>query len=490
MRKFWAVVLSTIICLNTSSAASVIHAEGEGTQENTEEILTEAPQTEETPAEETTEETPAETEEAPAADAEAVPAEEAAEEVKPAEEAPAEEAVVEEPAEEEVPAETPAEPEAAADEAVAEVETAEMTETEEVSDEPEWFAEDEIILISADDETAITDDILEEVEELPDLVGEMATVFKLTDASRNKIYEAGGDYDLTWTYTPEFPEEKITIYIYKDGTFCEHEEMIMKNSSRDTKNVVWHWWVHEYESDKSKKYTDGTYELRYKLEYFYQGGWKSWNIPTDDKLVVGSPTPTPTPTPGPDTPPDPIPGMDMVWVHQRGKAFWYEGGFPQGTVNDPKGVKGDGTIRGREIFDPKTKAWYWLDSIYGGAKAEGKEVWMPYVYQGEEYFDDATIKKAAKMSDNYTEGEGQPKAAMSEQIEKAIRSKKGKWVRYDGNGKMLKGWVTITGDLAKVYPNQKGNKYFYDYKTGAMATGYTKIDGQWYYFDEKTGVLK
>ena len=484
MRKFWAVVLSTIICLNTSSAASVIHAEGEGTQENTEEILTEAPQTEETPAEETTEETPAETEEAPAADAEAVPAEEAAEE------APAEEAVVEEPAEEEVPAETPAEPEAAAEEAVAEVETAEMTETEEVSDEPEWFAEDEIILISADDETAITDDILEEVEELPDLVGEMATVFKLSEASRNKIYEAGGDYDLTWTYTPEFPEEKITIYIYKDGTFCEHEEMIMKNSSRDTKNVVWHWWVHEYESDKSKKYTDGTYELRYKLEYFYQGGWKSWNIPTEDKLVVGSPTPTPTPTPGPDTPPDPIPGMDMVWVHQRGKAFWYEGGFPQGTVNDPKGVKGDGTIRGREIFDPKTKAWYWLDSIYGGAKAEGKEVWMPYVYQGEEYFDDATIKKAAKMSDNYTEGKSQPKAAMSEQIEKAIRSKKGKWVRYDGNGKMLKGWVHITGDLAKVYPKQKNNWYFYDYKTGAMATGWTKIDGQWYFFDEKTGVRK
>ena len=370
------------------------------------------------------------------------------------------------------------------------IEAAKMTETEEVSDEPEWFAEDEIILISADDETVITDDILEEVEELPDLVGEMATVFKLTDASRNKIYEAGGDYDLTWTYTPEFPEEKITIYIYKDGTFCEHEEMIMKNSSRDTKNVVWHWWVHEYESDKSKKYTDGTYELRYKLEYFYQGGWKSWNIPTDDKLVVGSPTPTPTPTPGPDTPPDPIPGMDMVWVHQRGKAFWYEGGFPQGTVNDPKGVKGDGTIRGREIFDPKTKAWYWLDSIYGGAKAEGKEVWMPYVYQGEEYFDDATIKKAAKMSDNYTEGKGQPKAAMSEQIEKAIRSKKGKWVRYDGNGKMLKGWVHITGDLAKVYPKQKNNWYFYDYKTGAMATGWTKIDGQWYFFDEKTGVRK
>ena len=260
----------------------------------------------------------------------------------------------------------------------------------------------------------------------------------------------------------------------------------MFNPNRDTKNVVWHWWVHEYESDKSKKYTDGTYELRYKVEYFSQGAWKSWNIPTDDKLIVGSPTPTPTPTPGPDTPPDPIPGMDMVWVHQRGKAFWYEGGFPQGTVNDPKGVKGDGTIRGREIFDPKTKAWYWLDSIYGGAKAEGKEVWMPYVYQGEEYFDDATIKKAAKMSDNYTEGKGQPKAAMSEQIEKAIRSKKGKWVRYDGNGKMLKGWVHITGDLAK----QKNNWYFYDYKTGAMATGWTKIDGQWYFFDEKTGVRK
>ena len=79
---------------------------------------------------------------------------------------------------------------------------------------------------------------------------------------------------------------------------------------------------------------------------------------------------------------------------------------------------------------------------------------------------------------------------MGSQIEAAIRNKKGKWVRYDGNGKMLKGWVTISGDLAKVYPTQKGNKYFYDYKTGAMARGWTKIDGEMYYFDEKTGVLK
>ena len=34
------------------------------------------------------------------------------------------------------------------------------------------------------------------------------------------------------------------------------------------------------------------------------------------------------------------------------------------------------------------------------------------------------------------------------------------------NGKMLKGWVTITGELAKLYPKQNGNTYYYDNRTG------------------------
>ena len=55
---------------------------------------------------------------------------------------------------------------------------------------------------------------------------------------------------------------------------------------------------------------------------------------------------------------------------------------------------------------------------------------------------------------------------------------------------MLKGWVTITGTLAEVYPDQAGNTYYYDHYTGLVAKGRLTIDGNAYYFDEITGVLK
>ena len=79
---------------------------------------------------------------------------------------------------------------------------------------------------------------------------------------------------------------------------------------------------------------------------------------------------------------------------------------------------------------------------------------------------------------------------MADQVEAAIRNHTGKWVRYDENGAMLKGWVTIEGTLAECYPDQRGNVYYYDQKTGLMAKGWTRINGVDYYFDEITGVLQ
>ena len=32
--------------------------------------------------------------------------------------------------------------------------------------------------------------------------------------------------------------------------------------------------------------------------------------------------------------------------------------------------------RGKEIYDPASDAWYWLDSIDGGRKAAGKDVYQ------------------------------------------------------------------------------------------------------------------
>ena len=130
-------------------------------------------------------------------------------------------------------------------------------------------------------------------------------------------------------------------------------------------------------------------------------------------------------------------GLDGVFLGD----YWYEKGVRQGTLNDANGVMGDGTIRGREIFDPASNAWYWLDAVYDGAVAKDKEVWMPYLYQGE-----------------------------------MPGSTEGKWVRYDHEGHMVKGWYL--------------GSYFYDRDIGAMAKGRKVIDGIEYEFDEVTGQLK
>lgn len=55
----------------------------------------------------------------------------------------------------------------------------------------------------------------------------------------------------------------------------------------------------------------------------------------------------------------------------------------------------------------------------------------------------------------------------------------GKWVRYDENGHMVKGWLTTDAGT-----------YYFEPVTGAMAKGQVTIDGASYYFDEATGILK
>ena len=171
--------------------------------------------------------------------------------------------------------------------------------------------------------------------------------------------------------------------------------------------------------------------------------------------------------------------MDCVFVNEGEKSYWYENGVRQGTVNDTNGVVGDGTVRGREIYDPVTNEWYWLDAVYDGAKAVGKEVWMPYVYQNE---DSWTAEEKAKLASESDEG-------MADLVLTEMNEKHGKWVRYDENGAMLKGWVTITGDLAEHYPEQAGKTYYYDTRTGIMARGTITLGGKTYQFDDITGEL-
>ena len=122
-------------------------------------------------------------------------------------------------------------------------------------------------------------------------------------------------------------------------------------------------------------------------------------------------------------------GLNCAWKRINGKDYWYEGGKRQGY--DPNNA----AYRGKEIYDPASNGWYWLDNVQQGAKAVSKDV--------------------------YQESSG------------------GKWVRYDANGQMIKGWNT----------NADGT-YYFDPITGAMAKGTTIIDGMTYYFDPATGVKR
>lgn len=125
-------------------------------------------------------------------------------------------------------------------------------------------------------------------------------------------------------------------------------------------------------------------------------------------------------------------GEKNGWVEENGKKYWYEKGVKQGT-----------TGRGKEIYDPDSDAWYWLDAVQGGAMTVSKDVYQ---------------ESAAGQWADKPDGTG-------------------KWVRYDENGHMVKGWQTT----------EKGT-YYFDPTFGTMAKGVTEIDGVPCAFDQNTGI--
>ena len=127
------------------------------------------------------------------------------------------------------------------------------------------------------------------------------------------------------------------------------------------------------------------------------------------------------------------------WVTIKTNSYWYENDVLQGY--DPTNAD----YRGKEIYDPDSDAWYWLDNVQKGAKAVSKDV-----YQESE---------AGQWAEN-ADGTG-------------------KWVRYDADGHMVKGWQTT----------DQGT-YYFDPVYGTMAKGTATIDGTTYYFDTNTGILQ
>ncbi|MBM6756398.1 hypothetical protein H6A18_07705 [Collinsella tanakaei] len=140
------------------------------------------------------------------------------------------------------------------------------------------------------------------------------------------------------------------------------------------------------------------------------------------------------------------------WVESGGERYWYDDGV---------------MARDKQVYDPASDAWYWFDA--DGTMATDKDVFVP--------------------------------------VSNEDRSR-GKWVRYDADGHMVKGedcryggWYyfdPVTGEMAKGFRfvDSNGGKWvFYDYTTGQMAHGERYIDGShgdepgWMYFDDSTGAV-
>ncbi len=163
------------------------------------------------------------------------------------------------------------------------------------------------------------------------------------------------------------------------------------------------------------------------------------------RLTVAKSVPTPpSEQPSATVPPTVIPNPTAPpasnrdgWIMEAGQAFWYEDGVKQGTEG-----------RGKEIYDIASDAWYWLDADQNGAIAKNKDVYQ-------ESLAGAWGDVLGEDGLNY-----------------------GKWVRYDSEGHMVKGWQATDVGI-----------YYFDRIYGTMAKGYATIDGQEYYFDEGTGIL-
>jgi hypothetical protein len=146
------------------------------------------------------------------------------------------------------------------------------------------------------------------------------------------------------------------------------------------------------------------------------------------------------------------------WRYKNGKQFFYENGVRSGLEG-----------RGKEVADPVTKEWYWLDSIQDGAVAKDKDVYQESLAGewGDIIGDDGL--------------------------------KYGKWVHYDSEGRMLKGmqYIQITDKTSEDYG--KWFWYYFDPQYGTMAKGYAAItqlndageeETNYYYFDETTGRMQ
>ena len=168
------------------------------------------------------------------------------------------------------------------------------------------------------------------------------------------------------------------------------------------------------------------------------------------------------------------------WVDAAGKPAtaatakgWYDAGKP---------------ARSREVYDPATKAWYYV--LADGTLARNKDVYLPSnggkwvrydesgrMVKGEDlrfgawyYFDPVTGAMAHGVT-----------------LVPATKTSPAKWVYYDiVTGKMAHGEACLT------YDAEHTGWYHFDAYTGAMSHGVTYLEkgSRWVYYDNVTGKMR
>jgi len=118
------------------------------------------------------------------------------------------------------------------------------------------------------------------------------------------------------------------------------------------------------------------------------------------------------------------------WLEIDDARYWYVGWERQGWKPE------EPDYRGEELYDAEEDVWYWLDNESQGAMAVNKDVYQ----------------------NGQADAEGN----------------RGKWVRYDENGHMVRGW-------------SEDMMYYFDLVYGTRAHGIVVIDGVEYEFDKTTG---
>ena len=197
------------------------------------------------------------------------------------------------------------------------------------------------------------------------------------------------------------------------------------------------------ESEEEGSESQGTDSSESGEDDKVQGG-SSTGPEATGKPAEGSEGQKPGTVPGETAEPDSEEAFNG-WKEEDGKYYWYEDGVKQGLEEG-----------GKEVYDPETENWYWLDNADNGARAAGREV--------------------------YLETDG------------------GKWVRYDEEGRRVKGEYILDGQAYYYEPVtgaqvkgpmvlSDGRKVFYDLETGQMIKGEQEINGAVWLFDETDGHL-